>query len=98
MKDTEYRKERGKDRERDRKIRDVREREKLVFYSLTTPQMETTARSGLDSNQEPRIQFQSPTWVAGTQVLRLSLTAFPGTSAASGIKSGVTKTPTGTHV
>lgn len=48
-----------------------------------TSQMNASVRARAGQSQEPRPSFRSPTWVAGTQVLGLSFTGFPGTLAGS---------------
>lgn len=44
------------------------------IYQFTS-QFPVAVGSGPDQNQEPRIQFSSHNWMAGTQVVELSLAA-----------------------
>lgn len=46
-----------------------KEKQSQVFHHCFTPQITTLSEAGSGGIQEPGIQFESPTWVAGARVL-----------------------------
>lgn len=63
-----------------------------TFICWFTPQISAAVVAGPGWSWEPRILFTSSTWVTGTQLLRPSSDAFPGTLTDNWIRSVAART------
>lgn len=78
-------------------IRERGKREREYSICCFSPQMATTAGSGLGWTQQCRAISESPSWVQGFQGLQSYFAAFLGTFVGGQIGSGAPRTQTNAH-